>query len=130
MVGMKTTWQTFVSDTTSEQEVKYIQLIFTLDGTEFCAREYEGIADDADISGMYYKWTASEEDRLTNWGNDGIACRISSYVGDNNDPNDPDAMLVEWYDPENWIKYSLSATGEDLDGLDPVAIADMMSTKE
>lgn len=119
-------WQTFVSDSPSEQEVKYIQLLFDMDGTQFCAREYEGIAEDADIAGMYFEWTAVEEDRLSNWGNGGLTCKSYSYVKDENDPNDYDAMLVEWYDTENRIKYSLSATGEDLNGLDLVAVADMM----
>ena len=41
-------------------------------------------------------------------------------------PDDFDAMLVEWYDSENWIQYSLSAIGKDLDGLDLVAVADNM----
>ena len=119
-------WQTFVSNDPSEQEVKFVQLLFTMDGTQFCAREYEGTAEDKDIAGMYFNWAAVEDDRLSNWGNDGITCKSYSYVRDENDPNDSDAMLVEWYDPENSIKYSLSATGEDLNGLDIVALADMM----
>ena len=119
-------WQTFVSDSPSEQEVKFVQLLFTMDGADFCAREYEGIADNSDISGMYYDWTITDKDTLSNWGDGGITCTTSSYVRDDNDPNSYDAMLVEWYDPEKWIKYSLSATGKDLNGLDLVAIADMM----
>ena len=122
-------WQTYQSEHPTEVEVKYIQLLFTLNGTDFCAREYEGVAKNADISGMYYNWTVTEEAKLSNWGKNGMSCKISSYVGDDNNSDDFDAMLVEWYDSENWIQYSLSAIGKDLDGLDLTAVADDMRDK-
>jgi hypothetical protein len=122
----KVRWQTYQSNVPTEMEVKYRQLLFTLNGTEFCAREHEGIASDANISEMDYKWTSVREDKLSNWGKNGMSCTVSSYVGDDNNGDDFDAMLVEWYDSENWIMYSLSAVDKDLDGLDIVAIADQM----
>ncbi|MBO4863117.1 MAG: hypothetical protein J5517_02010 [Eubacterium sp.] len=119
-------WQTYNGNDPSESEVIYNQLLFTMNGTDYCARAYEGINEDADISGMYYEWTATEDDKLSKWGKDGCDCKVSSYVKDDNDSNDRDAMLVEWYDSENSIKYSLSATGNDLNGLDIAVVADML----
>ena len=119
--------QTYQSDTPSETEVKYIQLSFTMNGTEFHARGYEGLLNWNDISGMYYNWTSTEDGKSTIWGKNNIAYQKSSYVGDDNDPNDSDAMLLEWYDADSLTMYSLSATGNDLNGVDLVAIAEMMN---
>lgn len=61
-------WQTYQSDTPSETEVKYIQLSFTMNGTEFHARGYKGLLNWNDISGMYYNWTSAEDGKSTIWG--------------------------------------------------------------
>ena len=120
-------WQTFVSNTPSETEVIFLQLLFTMDDARFCARVYEGVFEEKDISGMYFEWTSTEEDKLSGWEDN--PCKVSSYAKDSGDPNSQDAKLVEWYDSKNNIMYSLSATGEDLSGLDIVAVADMLSSK-
>ena len=123
-------WQSLTEKDSSEKDPKLIQLQFTLDGTDYCAREKYGAPEDEDISGMNYTWAGSADGKFSNWGDGNCTYKSSSYVGDENDANDMDAMLVEWYDIEIGIKYSLSATGEDLNGLDIAAIADMMYSSE
>ena len=120
-------WQTFVSNTPSETEVIFLQLLFTMDDARFCARVYEGVFEEKDISGMYFEWTSTEEDKLSGWEDN--PCKVSSYAKDSGDPNSHDAKLVEWYDSKNNIMYSLSATGEDLSGLDIVSVANMLGGK-
>ena len=97
-----------------------VQLSFDLDGNSFTAREQ--LTDDAgaDISGMYYDWTAQLDETLQNWG--GLACRSSRHVGD-----DGYADLCAWYDEASGVSYSVSVTAEDLDGFDLLAVAEALA---
>ncbi len=47
------------SEGDSSIEAPLVQLDFTLDGMDFCARAQAGAKENADISGMYYDWTVS-----------------------------------------------------------------------
>ena len=97
-----------------------VQLSFDLDGNSFTAREQVTEDAAADISGMYYDWTAQLEETLQNWG--GLACQSYRHVGD-----DGYADLCTWYDEASRTSYSLSVTAEDLDGFDILAVAEALA---
>ena len=77
-----------------------VQLEFTLNGNDFCARAKEGAPETEDISGMYYEWTVKEDVKLDNWSSDGKTYRS---ISDNEM-----ADLITWYDKDAVISYSLS----------------------
>ena len=97
-----------------------VQLNFDLDGNSFTAREQLTNDAGADISGMYYDWTAELDETLQNWG--GLACRSSRHVGD-----DGYADLCAWYDEASSVSYSVSVTADDLDGFDLLAVAEALA---
>lgn len=105
------------------EEIKepMVQLEFESNDTDFTARAQVG-GNEEDISGMYVKWTATEDVTLSNWGDGNMPAKIYSYTGDGEDDN----MLITWFDVEIGINYSLSATGDDLNGLDLQAVADQI----
>ena len=103
----------------AEDAAPLVQLTFDLNGNSFTAREQVTEDAAADISGMYYEWTAESEDALQNWG---LPCRSYRHVGD-----DGYADLCAWYDEASGVAYSLSVTAEDLDGFDLLAVAEALS---
>ena len=103
----------------AEDAAPLVQLTFDLNGNSFTAREQVTEDAAADISGMYYEWTAESEDALQN---SGLPCRSYRHVGD-----DGYADLCAWYDEASGVAYSLSVTAEDLDGFDLLAVAEALS---
>ncbi len=103
-----------------------VQLSFVLDDMNFTARAQMGVAEDADISGIYTEWTAGPQDvTLANWGEGHMAGKTYRSV---NDAGYID--LITWYDVEIGIKYSLSVAAADLDGFDIQAVAEQMYAEE
>ena len=70
-------------------------------------------AEYEDISGMYYQWQNSEKGKVGYSDAD-----IKLYKGETES-----AQIILWYDAAPGLMYSVSATGEDLDGFDIEAIA-------
>ena len=103
-----------------------VQLSFLLDDMNFTARAQMGVAEDADISGIYTEWTAGPQDvTLANWGEGHMAGKTYRSVNDAGYIN-----LITWYDVEIGIKYSLSVAAADLDGFDIQAVAEQMYAEE
>ena len=102
-----------------------IQLDFSMDDMDFTARAQYGADEYADISGMYYEWTATDDVTLANWGEGHMEGKVSRYVGD-----DGMVDLCTWYDIEIGIAYSLSVEASDLDGFDIQAVAEQMYCSE
>ena len=69
-----------------------------------------------DISGLYYDWTVSLEEKLR--GHDAVSYRS---ISDNETVD-----LVIWYDENDLVSHSLSVSAQDLDGYDLSAVAMMM----
>ncbi len=88
------------------------QMSYELDGASWNYRMQAG-EKMTDISGMNYSWDMEEGEFL------GMAANFYAYVGD-----DEMVQLVCWYDALTGINYSLSATGDDLDGMDIQAYAE------
>ena len=92
------------------------EIRFEKNGVSYAART--AVSDSCeDISGMYYEWTMEEAD-LAHLGLQGSAKR---YVGE-----EETVDVVNWYDQENGVNYSLSAVAADLDGFDITAIVGQM----
>ena len=102
-----------------------VQMMFTLDGREFTARMQTAPEDSADISGMFYDWTVTDDATLHGWGGDNMPATCSRYVGENEY-----ADLCSWYDIEYGAAYTLSVTDKDLDGFDIQAIAEAIYNPE
>ena len=97
-----------------------IQMDFTLDGVEMCAREQAVPGEEiVDISGMYYEWTVEDEGILANWAGGCMPFKSYRYVGD-----EGYADVILWFDIETGYAYSLSAVAPDLDGFDIQAVAE------
>lgn len=99
-----------------------VQLSFDQHGLNFTAREQVTGDAGADISGMYYEWTAQNEWPMKTWND--IPCRCFRFIGD-----DGYADLCTWYDEASGVSYSLSTTAKDLDGFDLQAIAEALSPR-
>ena len=97
-----------------------VQLDFDLYGMNFTAREQVTGDPDADISGMYYDWTAQNDWPMRTWN--GVLCRSFRFIG-----QDGYADLCTWYDEASGVSYSVSTTAKDLDGFDLQAIAEALS---
>ncbi len=98
-----------------------VQLTFDLDGNSFTAREQVSGDNFEDISGMYYDWTVQDDVTLANWGGGNMTGKAYRYVGE-----DKYVDVINWYDVEIGISYSLSTEAKDLDGFDIQAIAEAM----
>ena len=85
------------------------------------ARYQYGAAESDDISGMYYDWSDTDEQKLSNWGMGNMNAKFYRYCGD-----DEMADLCTWYDVEIGISYSLSTVAPDLDGFDIQATVEAM----
>lgn len=94
-----------------------LELDFDLDGLRFTARQQETGNRDADLSGMYYTWTAQVGMTLRN-GLTGTMYRNISEDGY--------ADVCVWYDEAAGVSYSLSVTAKDLDGFDLQAVAEAL----
>ncbi len=103
-------------------EPALVQLAFDLNGLSFTAREQTNGDKAADISGMYYSWTAQNDVTLQNWEESAKSGTIYRYIGE-----DEWADLCVWYDTAKGISYSLSVTAKDLDGFDLQAIAEALA---
>lgn len=103
----------------SATENPLLQLSFDWNGLSFTAREQ--VTDDkaADLSGMYYDWTAQEDSTLQDRAGNGIPCKTYRYIG-----KDDTADLCTWYDTDTGIACSLGVTAKDLDGFDLRAVAE------
>ncbi|MCR5670218.1 MAG: hypothetical protein K6G10_04370 [Butyrivibrio sp.] len=106
---------------TADSESPLIQVTFDLDGLSYTARYQYGAPEYADISGMNYEWSVTDEGTLNNWGDGNMEARFYRYIGD-----DEWVDVCTWYDIEIGIAYSLSTTSQDLEGFDISAIADAM----
>lgn len=104
----------------SDTQSALVQLSFNLYGMDFTAREQVTGNTEADISGMYYDWTAHIEDSLRNWPD--MVCHSYRSIGE-----DGYADLCTWYDAGAGISYSLSVTAEDLDGFDLTAVVESLA---
>ena len=93
------------------------EMRFSLDGTEFVAR-IKPSAEFEDISGMYYDWTAKLDDCKVGY----CDAQSMSYISETED----DVMAVLWFDAAPGLMYSLCAVGADLNGLDPLAVAEQI----
>ena len=102
-----------------EKNQPIVQLVFTMDGTEYTERAQMG-GEAADISGMYYDWTHTEDVTYSKWGDGNMTGKVYSYAED----DVVKAMMATGFDVEIGINYSLSATGDDLNGLDIQAVMD------
>lgn len=98
-----------------------IQLDFTLDGMNFCARAQYGADEDAEIHGLNYDWASALSVTLSGWGEGNMKGTCKRAVDDQGYVD-----LITWYDVEIGIAYSLSVSAGDLDGFDIQAIAEQM----
>ena len=105
-------------------EPALVQLSFDLNGSSYTAREQVTGDGSADISGMYYNWTAQTDITLQNWEESAKTGTYFRYIGE-----DEWADLCSWYDTAKGISYSLSVTAKDLDGFDLQAIAEALAAQ-
>ena len=98
-----------------------VQLFFDLNGYSFTAREQATGDEAADLSGMYYTWTAEREEQLKNWADGAMTVHLFRFAGESET-----ADCAVWYDAETGVSYSLGVTAEDLDGFDLAAVADAL----
>ena len=98
-----------------------VQLFFDLNGYSFTAREQATGDEAADLSGMYYTWTAEREEQLKNWADGAMTVHLFRFAGESET-----ADCAVWYDAEAGVSYSLGVTAEDLDGFDLAAVADAL----
>ena len=113
------------TDDPEQNESPLVELAFDLDGQSYTARARQGAAEDEDISGAYYDWTAEDDMTLANWGEGRMTGKYYRYIGD-----DETVDLCTWYDVEIGIAYSLMTSAPDLDGFDLQAIAQYMADPE
>ena len=102
----------------AEGQEPLAEVQFDLDGRSFNMRVQRGVDADVDISGMYYDWTATND----TWKVQHCDARTMSYISKTED----DAMVTLWYDAAPGLMYSLSAAGNDLNGLDLPVLADQI----
>ena len=84
------------------------QVSYVLDSTNWVYR-LQSANELKDISGCNYEWDAEEQGKVSY-----CDAEYRSYVNENGD----DVQTVNWYDVVPGVTYSLSATAEDLDGMD------------
>ena len=100
-----------------------LQLSFDLDGQHYTARMQATDEAETDISGMYYDWADTRENKLQNWGEGELTATLSRFVGE----NEYDAELCTWFDAETGISYAVGVTAENLDGFDLLAVVEAMA---
>ena len=94
-----------------------LELDFELNGLQFTARQQQTGNRDADLSGMYYTWTAQDSMTLRN----GLTGTIYRCIDE-----DGYADLCVWYNEASGVSYSLGVTSKDLDGFDLQAVAEAL----
>ena len=94
-----------------------LELGFELNGLKFTARQQQTGNRDADLSGMYYTWTAQDSMPLRN----GLSGTMYRCIDE-----DGYADLCVWYDEASGVSYSLGVTAKDLDGFDLQAVAEAL----
>ncbi len=75
-----------------------------------------------DISGMYYDWNLIEETKVA--GMDAVEYSYSLGGTDGFIDTEEATRVINWYDAENKVTYSLSVIGNDLNGLDTAVYAE------
>lgn len=75
-----------------------------------------------DISGMYYEWSYIEDVKVA--GMDGIEYSCSSEQQGEYIDEVESTRVLNWYDSDNKVVYSLSVIGTDLNGLDTCVYAE------
>ena len=108
-------------DTSKDFSFPLVQLTFDYEGVSFTAREWYGVPEDTDISGMYYTWTAEDDVTLANWAGGLMPGKTYRFIGD-----DKYVDLITWHDLETGALYSLSCEAPNLDGFDIQAVAEAM----
>ena len=88
------------------------QILFTMDGVDYCAR-IKSTDFLEDISGTYYTWDV-EDDVMV----DRCEGKFYQYVGDGET-----VQVCIWCDIVPGVSYSLMAVAPDLDGFDITAVA-------
>ncbi len=100
------------------------QLKFTLDGNKWCYR-IQPAEKLEDISGAYYEWDV--EDPGTVAGKEAVflawsdADENTEYIDDV-----AGAQVVNWFDPEAGLTYSLYVAGDELNGMDLQVYAEQL----
>ncbi len=93
------------------------QMSYELDGSKWTYR-MQMVDELTDISGITVKWTKKSEGKVS-------AKEAVYYEYDaQDDSSDKSVQLVNWYDAVAGVTYSLSVTGDDLNGLDLQAYAE------
>ena len=106
----------------ADAEGPVIQANFDLDGQSYTARAQNAPEEHfLENLGLYYDWTATEDDEIKDWGSGDLKARLSAFVG-----SDETAELYTWYDEAAACGYSLFTSAEDLDGFDLKAIVEAM----
>ncbi len=118
-------WSAIETDS-SDNSGTLVQLNFDLDNNSYTARAQKTDNPDADISGMYYEWSAKNIMSLTNWKQ----IKGTYYRWFDKSSSEGYADLCTWYDAETGISYSLSVTADDLDGFDLQAIVEYLYAPE
>ena len=113
------TWK--MMEKTGEDKGPLVELDFSLDGMDFCARAMYGADENEDIHGLYYEWDAEDDATLSGWGEGNMQAKCYRAIED-----DGYVDLITWYDIEIGIAYSLSVAAPDLDGFDIQAVAEQM----
>lgn len=81
-----------------------------------------------DISGMYYEWNVSEDGMVS--GKNAVYMSYSDAKEDSEYIDDVYyVQVVNWYDDETGDTYSLSASGNNLNGMDIQVYAEQLFTK-
>ena len=82
----------------AEGQSALVQLSFDLNGMSYTARAQETNDKDADISGVYYTWTAQDEMTLQNWEDSAKNGSCFRYIGE-----EEWVDLCTWYDTAKGI---------------------------
>lgn len=93
------------------------QMSYELDGSKWTYR-MQMVDELTDISGITVKWTKKSEGKVS--GKEAVYYEYDAQ----DDSSDKSVQLVNWYDAVAGVTYSLSVTGDDLNGLDLQAYAE------
>ena len=92
------------------------QVIYLKDGADWTYR-IKATSEAEDISGMYYEWVFTDEGMVS--GKKAVYMGYSDATEDSEYIDDVNyVQVVNWYDDVAGVSYSLSACGNDLNGMD------------
>ena len=98
------------------KDSKMAQMTYKLDGADWTYR-IQPANELTDISGMNYEWTSKDDGKVK-----GLEAKYLTYSDAKEGQDTIDGangvQVVNWYDPAAGVTYSLSATGNDLNGMD------------